>query len=84
MRAVVSIVPCITIIPNLANFLIAVAPDTITPPSDNADGNVAWEYLVDMKALATVGEVDKDTGYPMTGWPDGNAAWLLDDSTVRV
>jgi len=64
--------------------LIAVASDTITPVSDNADGNVAWEYLVDMKALATVGEVDKDTGYPMTGWPDGNAAWLLDDSTVRL
>merc|ERR1719224_252887 len=64
--------------------LIAVASDTITPPSDNADGNVNWEYLKDMKALATVGEVDKDHGYPLTGWPDGNAAWLIDDNTVRL
>merc|ERR1719487_2575472 len=64
--------------------LIAVASDTITPTSDNADGNVNWEYLEDMKALCTIGEVDKDHGYPVTGWPDGNAAWLVDENTVRV
>ncbi|MEL6550297.1 MAG: calcium-binding protein [Pseudomonadota bacterium] len=37
-----------------------------------------------MKALATVGEVDADTGMALTGWPDGNAAWLQDEDTVRV
>ena len=63
--------------------LIAVASDTLTPISDNADGNVHWEYLQSMKAIATVGEVDADHGYPITGWPDGHAAWLLDENTVR-
>jgi len=36
------------------------------------------------KALATIGEVDKKTGRALTGYPDGNAAWLKDDQTVRV
>ena len=54
--------------------LIAVASDTLTPISDNANGNVHWEYLQGMKAIATVGEVDKTTGFPMTGWPDGLSA----------
>ena len=62
--------------------LIAVASDTHTPMADNINGNVHWEFLHDMKALATVGEVDKDHGYPLTGWPDGNAAWLVDDGVL--
>merc|ERR1719453_2612402 len=64
--------------------LIAVASDTHTPMSDNADGNVHWEFLQGMKAIATVGEVDATTGFPMTGWPDGHAAWLIDENTVRL
>lgn len=36
------------------------------------------------KALATVGEVDAETGLALTGYPDGNAAWLADNDTVRV
>merc|ERR1719197_426193 len=63
--------------------LIAVASDSITPAGDNKDGDVNWQYLQGMKAIATVGEVDSDHGYPITGWPDGHAAWLLDDTTVR-
>ena len=37
-----------------------------------------------MKAIATVGERDKMTGKALTGYPDGQAAWLPDDDTVRV
>lgn len=36
------------------------------------------------KALATVGEVDANTGLALTGYPDGNAAWLKDNDTIRV
>ncbi len=36
------------------------------------------------KALATVGEIDPDNGHVLTGYPDGQAAWLLDEDTVRV
>jgi len=61
-----------------------------------AGTSTAPEHLIDgrsgrtdfpngtFKALATVGEVDKTTGLALTGWPDGNAAWLLDDTTIRV
>ena len=38
----------------------------------------------DFKALATVGEVDASTGTPLTGYPDGQAAYLLDNDTIRV
>jgi len=38
----------------------------------------------DFKALATVGEVDAETGMALTGYPDGQAAWLADEDTVRV
>lgn len=38
----------------------------------------------EFKALATVGEVDADTGMALTGYPDGQAAWLADADTVRV
>jgi hypothetical protein len=36
------------------------------------------------KALATVGEVDPITNMALTGWPDGNAAWLKDHATIRL
>lgn len=61
-----------------------------------AGTSTAPEHLIDgrsgrtdfpngtFKALATVGEVDKNTGLAITGWPDGNAAWLLNDTTIRV
>ena len=61
-----------------------------------AGTSTAPEHLIDgrsgrtdfpngtFKALATVGEVDKNTGLAITGWPDGNAAWLKDNSTIRV
>ena len=61
-----------------------------------AGTSTAPEHLIDgrsgrtdfpngtFKALATVGEVDKTTGLALTGWPDGNAAWLLNDTTIRV
>jgi hypothetical protein len=61
-----------------------------------AGTSTAPEHLIDgrsgrtdfpngtFKAIATVGEVDKTTGLALTGWPDGNAAWLLNDTTIRV
>ena len=64
--------------------LIAVATDTVTPHTDNANGDVEWEYLQGMKVIATVGEVDKTTLFPFTGYPDGHGAWLLDENTVRM
>ena len=51
---------------------------------DGASGDTAFPYLSAMKPLATVGEVDAKTGTPLTGYPDGNAAWLADNDTVRV
>jgi len=36
------------------------------------------------KALATIGEVDPITNMALTGWPDGNAAWLKDNATIRL
>ena len=61
-----------------------------------AGTSTAPEHLIDgrsgrtdfpngtFKALATVGEVDKNTGLALTGWMDGNAAWLKDNITIRV
>lgn len=51
---------------------------------DGQSADIDFPFLTRMKALATVGEVDADTGMALTGWPDGNAAWLLDEDTVRV
>lgn len=51
---------------------------------DGQSADTAFPFLAGMKALATVGEVDAETGMALTGWPDGNAAWLLDEDTVRV
>ena len=50
---------------------------------DGQSGNTNFPYA-QFKALATVGEVDAKTKQGLTGYPDGNAAWLLDDDTVRV
>ncbi|MEO1732569.1 MAG: calcium-binding protein [Pseudomonadota bacterium] len=52
--------------------------------ADGQSADTDFPYVSHMKALATVGEVDAVTGKALTGWPDGNAAWLLDEDTVRV
>ena len=51
---------------------------------DGQSADTGFPYVGTMKALATVGEVDAETGMALTGWPDGNAAWLADEDTVRV
>jgi Ca2+-binding RTX toxin-like protein len=50
---------------------------------DGQSGDIDFPYAK-FKALATVGEVDPVTNKALTGYPDGNAAWLKDDNTVRV
>ena len=50
---------------------------------DGQSGDTAFPYA-EFKALATVGEVDPITKKALTGYPDGNAAWLKDNDTVRV
>lgn len=50
---------------------------------DGKSGNTNFPYAR-YKALATVGEVDAITNQGLTGYPDGNAAWLRDFDTVRV
>lgn len=50
---------------------------------DGKSGNTNFPYGT-FKALATMGEIDSRTGVALTGYPDGNAAWLLDNDTVRV
>ncbi|TLP49141.1 calcium-binding protein [Cohaesibacter sp. CAU 1516] len=51
---------------------------------DGASGDTAFPYISAMKPLATVGEVDKMSGQPLTGYPDGHSAWLIDENTVRI
>ena len=51
---------------------------------DGQSADIDFPYINRMKALATVGEVDPETGMALTGWPDGNAAWLLDEDTIRL
>jgi hypothetical protein len=50
---------------------------------DGRSGDTDFPYA-EFKALATVGEVDPVTNKALTGYPDGNAAWLKDNDTVRV
>ncbi|NNE54133.1 MAG: calcium-binding protein [Sulfitobacter sp.] len=60
---------------------------TATRPGELADGrpgNTAFPYVGALKAIATVGEVDAETGHALTGYPDGHAAWLANEETVRV
>ena len=51
---------------------------------DAQSGDTAFPFIETMKALATVGEIDPQTGSVLTGYPDGHAAWLADENTVRV
>jgi len=50
---------------------------------DGGSGDTDFPYG-DFKALATVGEIDPENSHVLTGYPDGQAAWLLDEDTVRV
>jgi hypothetical protein len=50
---------------------------------DGKSGDIDFPYA-SFKAIATVGEVDPKTKKALTGWPDGNGAWLKDNDTVRV
>ncbi len=64
----------------------ALIPEAGLPTSalkDGESGNTNFPFA-NFKALATVGEVDAETGMALTGYPDGQAAWLADDNTVRV
>ena len=50
---------------------------------DGGSGDTDFPFG-DFKALGTVGEEDAENGHVLTGYPDGQAAWLLDEDTVRV
>ena len=63
--------------------LIPEAGLATTELKDGESGNTDFPFAA-FKALATVGEVDADTGLALTGYPDGQAAWLADNDTVRV
>ena len=52
--------------------------------TNGQSGDTQFPYLSNMKAIATVGEFDPQTGYTLTGYPDGQAAWLADNDTIRV
>jgi len=65
--------------------LIPEASDALGDASlmvDGQSGNIAFPHGK-MKVLATVGEVNENTGAMLTGVPDGNGAYLLDANTVR-
>ena len=51
--------------------------------NDGESANTDFPFA-EFKAIATVGEVDAKSGLALTGYPDGQAAWLADDETVRV
>ena len=53
------------------------------PIADGESGNIKFPFG-DFKAIATVGEVDAKTGEVLTGYPDGQAAYLIDNDTIRV
>ncbi|MEL6554736.1 MAG: calcium-binding protein [Cyanobacteria bacterium J06621_11] len=50
---------------------------------DGGSGDTDFPYG-DFKVLASVGEKDPNNGHVLTGYPDGQAAWLADEDTVRV
>ena len=67
----------------------ALIPEASTPGDgfeivDGQSADIDFPFVNRMKPLGTVGEVDPETGKALTGWPDGNAAWLADEETVRV
>jgi hypothetical protein len=76
-----------TLIKNIGETTALVAEaSTANEPSellDGQSGDTAFPYAK-FKALATVGEVDPVTDMALTGWPDGNAAWLKDNATIRL
>lgn len=51
---------------------------------DGQSGDTNFPFVGRMKPLATVGEYDPATGNSLTGYPDGQAAWLVDEDTIRV
>jgi len=57
--------------------------DEASEKIDGQSGDTAFAYGK-FKALATIGEIDSTTGKVLTGYPDGNGAWLLDNDTIRV
>ena len=59
------------------------AADEFSELIDGQSGDTNFPFG-DFKPLATVGEVDPETGMALTGYPDGHAAWLVDEDTVRV
>jgi len=66
----------------------ALMPEASTPDEakeliDGKSGDTNFPYA-NFKVLATVGEIDPVTKQALTGYPDGNAAWLKDNNTVRV
>ncbi len=63
--------------------LIPEAGLATTELKDGESANTNFPYAA-FKAIATVGEVDAETGMALTGYPDGQAAWLQDETTVRV
>jgi 2',3'-cyclic-nucleotide 2'-phosphodiesterase (5'-nucleotidase family)/DNA-binding beta-propeller fold protein YncE len=77
-----------TVLPKTIGEVTALIPEASTADEaaeqiDGQSGDTDFPYG-SFKALATVGEVDPNTGYALTGYPDGQAAWLLDEDTVRV
>jgi len=68
--------------------IVALMPEASTPDQtselkDGFSGDVDFPYA-NFKVLATVGEIDPVTKKALTGYPDGQAAWLKDNDTVRV
>ena len=63
--------------------LIPEAGLSLSPINDGQSGNVNFPHG-DFKAIATIGEVDPQTNESLTGYPDGQAAWLTDNNTIRV
>lgn len=63
--------------------LIAEAGLATSPVADGESANTDFPFA-SFKAIATVGEVGADNGLALTGYPDGQAALLADEDTVRV
>ena len=63
--------------------LIPEAGLAITPLKDGESANTNFPFA-EFKAIATVGEIDENSGLALTGYPDGQAAMLADDNTIRV
>lgn len=53
------------------------------PLKDGESGNTNFPFAK-FKAIATVGEIDAESGLALTGYPDGQAAMLADEDTIRV